>query len=74
MYVQCTSTVCVCMLMCLCMCVTIIFYSRCVQYVTHLVYDNPGQVSLISTYVYVIVIIIILYRPDEMYYRSIISR
>jgi len=58
-----------CMLMCLCMCVTIIFYSRSVQYVTHLVYDNPGQVST-----YMIVIIIILCRPDEMYHSGIISR
>ena len=70
-HVHCTSTVCVCV--CLyCMCVTIVFYSRSVQYVSHLVYYNPGEVSLIS--IYVIVIIIILYRPDEMYYRGIMSR
>ena len=74
-HVHCTSTVCVCVClycMCLCMCVTIVFYSRSVQYVSHLVYYNPGQVNLIS--IYVIVIIIILYRPDEMYYRGIMSR
>ena len=56
---------------CVCVCVTIVFYSRSEQYVSHLVYYNPGQVSLISIYV---IVIIILYRPDEMYYRGIMSR
>lgn len=67
------DSMCVCLYcMCLCMCVTIIFYSRSVQYVSCLVYDSAGQVSLISTCM--IVIIIILYRPYEMYYRGIMSR